>query len=1263
MIEFNKSLDYKQFKTQLLNSKFLCKKSNQVNDAVYLFEDRSSNQNIFNSYFYKLSREYINDLDLSEEYKGNRNLDKFNDEFLIGVYKRAVSLNKQDTLLKSINNVFEYIFDYPKFKISEIYTHKEIYNFDKEVNSDMSYQKNEDIGYIFVWDKVGFSFGKIQINLKENPQYKECLVEIGIDEKGIEFLTTTISKEDPRKNSQSFKQEMDNKARQYDKYLKEHKDIVDKYCLKFFNESYSRLCSNDVLNKVTFESETTFALIVDYDNQFGFSEGGLAERKILEQYNFGKTITNDFFHNFKLNTAYGKKYPNNVIKRTDNVKKHIKPTANNVSLKYILSVISPEQLMNVVAISEIGLTDRVLTSKSLLQKYKSLIVDEALKQEIVVEEIRIKKEEVEEIRKEDIQKVTEIINKDFSIPSSITEDTHMNTYNVRNMTPVVKTLLSGITTKYSEFNFEDSTALGGYGKIKSLLGKFTKLCEDNLDLTINLEKCSNELNKLNEYIKTASPELPLILTTPSKECIFLAELEVVITYFDNYVKAYDRMMNNEYAKSDMVLFGETQRVTNMAVEVTDKEFIKDTVDRFLGNSFLAKKKKLIKQKETDDDFNAITYFFKNSKFLDLKQAEYRNLEASLRQSHKVKPGSLGCQKIWIIIYVLLALISSKKTKEYKNGVDINKENFIDAVSMFFDKIKKNKWNHDYSSVEKIFSMTYPFVKYKNNPFTFIMMDKGFNDSQETAKDLRVYVERQSEKFMENIKEFVYGKNRIYDILQGLADIAYELSEPFSLYTDFDINAEGENVVNQFLNACVSAVEMQTAMTVYQFLFDFKIPIGKKKMSLNDINNMIKIFNLIVDISHKDSFNIQLANRSQIAKQTSTYHYYKDLGFFTYNKEWNDEINPSKELMDSVTGFYLSNEPVLCHVVEYLRRKKVACKPGDIYELNKRFYSMEEYEWLACYGFSRLINEDKKFLSSFTNGIFAKENYGYILIKDMVDMLVKEGSNKNPQITYLNPYLENLGIRIQSHPEEYENFKSEQRGMFRRFKYNIMKNEEICSNVIGKELSDEKMYDWLMKMLPSYELIANAFGFANLGNLSIIDTFIDNLMTNINIMITGIFDKWKKDIVETTKLRRYHFIEKEKYYYIQAFPILVDWTIKNLEHYILGCNMVTKPTDIDINTSNDNLDKIDNMAEHFLILLKEEVAAMSSLEIKEFANEFYKSMMTIDGMDKEVAKQLLKDILQIDSMSEYASDLLNTDITKLDEKQKEELAKIIEDKFV
>ena len=70
---------------------------------------------------------------------------------------------------------------------------------------------------------------------------------------------------------------------------------------------------------------------------------------------------------------------------------------------------------------------------------------------------------------------------------------------------------------------------------------------------------------------------------------------------------------------------------------------------------------------------------------------------------------------------------------------------------------------------------------------------------------------------------MYGENKIYDIF-GLTDIAYELSMPISLYARFDFSEAGKVLVNQFLNACVSSLEMQTAMTIYEFIFNFEIPI-------------------------------------------------------------------------------------------------------------------------------------------------------------------------------------------------------------------------------------------------------------------------------------------------------------------------------------------------------------------------------------------------------------------------------------------------------
>ena len=798
---------------------------------------------------------------------------------------------------------------------------------------------------------------------------------------------------------------------------------------------------------------------------------------------------------------------------------------------------------------------------------------------------------------------------------------------------ITRKLFSEFVRKH--FNSETNTS----GVIKETNNKFVKLCNSSNGLTSNLEDTYKSLGEINSFCKTVYSASDYDYSkTESKEA------NIISAYLENLYKAYGYMMDNEFAKTSLLATG----VINKANAFL---FSDANAMQVFADSFMATKPKMDFE-PNGDRVNPLSIFFSKSDFLYMKELDYRNLEACLRQSSNINPGSLGCQRTWILIYILLNFIAKKNTTNIDNK---NKsDDYINKASILLNKAKQQKWNYEYNDTEKYFSLMYPFVRYSSNPFTDMMNDKGYNTSQDLVKELRVTTEKEMKTLVDSLKEFVYGENKIYDIFQGLADIAYELSMPISLYTDFDFSEAGESIVNQFLNACVSSLEMQTAMTIYEFLFNFEIPINGKMYTLNDLNNMLKMFNLIVEVSKDNNFVEQVENRSEICRNTSDYQAYKQIGFYTYNKKWNSNYDDMEEHLKEFTGFYLSDEPILYDIVEYCRNKKVSCKPGDLKILVQRFNNLREYEWISIYATYRLRNEDKKYSNQFEQKLMNEYELGYLQISEISKMLEMEANNENPEVSYINPYLENLGNDIIKNPKEFNEFKKSQEEMFRRFKINMIDNEQKCISIINKNLSDNKIYDWMMKMLPTYEMIAKAFGFASLSGIGTLDKFIDSLMNSLNMVIKITFDKWKNETIETMKTRRIQFIQKERYYYLQSIPVMIDWTIKNLEHYILACNFVSEADGIDYSQSSENIEQIDSIMKTFIIKLKEEVSTLSTLQMKEFKEKLEKSILTVTDINKEKAQELINDIMQIGSIKNAVDKLINFDLSFLTDKQMSEI---------
>lgn len=654
----------------------------------------------------------------------------------------------------------------------------------------------------------------------------------------------------------------------------------------------------------------------------------------------------------------------------------------------------------------------------------------------------------------------------------------------------------------------------------------------------------------------------------------------------------------------------------------------------LANGFLKENGEEVNVNVENNEVTPLTILLSQKEFLYMKELDYRNLEACLRRGVGIKPSEFGCQRIWILIYLILNIAARTNNAYNSKDTKNNSNDFMSNVSSLFNKMRLKKWNHDYSDIEKHFSMLYSFVKYKQNPFTIYMKDKGFNQSQTEAMELRKLLEEKREELIDNIKELVYGKNKIYDIFQGIADLAYELSMPISLYTDFSIVDMGENVINEFLNACVSSLEMQTAMTLYDFLFNFSIEINGKKYTLNSLNNTLKMFNLIVQISKNNQILPSMSKYDKLAEYTTDYQLFQKIGFFTYNRDWNNKFDLASELRDKLTGYYLSDDRLLYDIVEYCRNKGEKCDPGDVKSLSVRINRLQRYEWIAIYAVYLLNTRDKEMSHMVIDDYMDILDLGYLNIKKIVTMLEAESKNVDVGVTYLHPYIEDLGNRIMMNDDEFNEFIYVQKNFLKEFINNLDKNRKILKKDITSRISDEKVIDWMMKMFPSYELIAQAFGFTSLSGIDTLNNFIQNILDCFNLIIKITFDKWKTKTIETMTTRQFQLIEKERYYYLQSFPVIIDWIIKNLETYINACSVKTNFSDpVDIDEFQDNLSRLENLSKDFVIKLKEEIGNLNTLQISKYKKMLLSELVIIEDFNRKDAEMLVEDIFNLDNTKE------------------------------
>ena len=1250
MIKYSEKTDFETFKRELLYDRFFCKTDDPMSDNyTFNYKKLPTDNDIKNSYLYKLASSMIDNDDNSfgcsvkNIFNGREEVGIFRKNFISSLYLESCKRKQENKFLASFQNVFENIISYPKSKLLDMYSISDFEILSKTITNSST--DSNSVAYKFIWDYVGYSFGKIQFHLGSdltsiNKNGVKFLKEMGFSDSEVETLTITPKKYTPSqlKTDMNLRKIMINRVSHLSTKLYKNKSKVDNFCKKSFFERIETINSYEILNSFIYNDELAYIQLIDYDNQLRFNKNGSLYNYLKNKIsNKDYILTSREIVDYKLNkTEYGKTHSNDIKRRNNNIVKNIKPVLKNSKFNDVLKVVKKDLLFDVISINEIDYISDNIYVYNIITRFKTEVFGILGKDSIDVTNIEINdnsNENVGETQEESTKKKIEELNIKLNISLEFSEDTRLNAHNIVEMTMIARKLFSEFVRKH--FNSETNTS----GVIKETNNKFVKLCNSSNGLTSNLEDTYKSLGEINSFCKTVYSASDYDYSkTESKEA------NIISAYLENLYKAYGYMMDNEFAKTSLLATG----VINKANAFL---FSDANAMQVFADSFMATKPKMDFE-PNGDRVNPLSIFFSKSDFLYMKELDYRNLEACLRQSSNINPGSLGCQRTWILIYILLNFIAKKNTT---NIDDKNKsDDYINKASILLNKAKQQKWNYEYNDTEKYFSLMYPFVRYSSNPFTDIMNDKGYNTSQDLIKELRVTTEKEMKTLVDSLKEFVYGENKIYDIFQGLADIAYELSMPISLYTDFDFSEAGESIVNQFLNACASSLEMQTAMTIYEFLFNFEIPINGKMYTLNDLNNMLKMFNLIVEVSKDNNFVEQVENRSEICRNTSDYQAYKQIGFYTYNKKWNSNYDDMEEYLKEFTGFYLSDEPILYDIVEYCRNKKVSCKPGDLKILVQRFNNLREYEWISIYATYRLRNEDKKYSNQFEQKLMNEYELGYLQISEISKMLEMEANNENPEVSYINPYLENLGNDIIKNPKEFNEFKKSQEEMFRRFKINMIDNEQKCISIINKNLSDNKIYDWMMKMLTTYEMIAKAFGFASLSGIGTLDKFIDSLMNSLNMVIKITFDKWKNETVETMKTRRIQFIQKERYYYLQSIPVMIDWTIKNLEHYILACNFVSEADGIDYSQSSENIEQIDSVMKTFIIKLKEEVSTLSTLQMKEFKKKLEKSILTVTDINKEKAQELINDIMQVGSIKNAVDKLINFDLSFLTDKQMSEI---------
>lgn len=160
--------------------------------------------------------------------------------------------------------------------------------------------------------KSGWSFGKAQFDLANNPQAALCLVECGFTHGEIEIL----KKQDASAAQMAY----------FNGLLQTHRcaAIIDHYDQLQLDECLNhtrKVISNAGL---TLADDETFVHLADYHNQFYLNYGG---KCVAYLQRLGRTVTPEDVRDYKLTTIWGQKCPGDVRRRYNNIHRLCERTA------------------------------------------------------------------------------------------------------------------------------------------------------------------------------------------------------------------------------------------------------------------------------------------------------------------------------------------------------------------------------------------------------------------------------------------------------------------------------------------------------------------------------------------------------------------------------------------------------------------------------------------------------------------------------------------------------------------------------------------------------------------------------------------------------------------------------------------------------------------------------------------------------------------------------------------------------------------------
>ena len=168
--------------------------------------------------------------------------------------------------------------------------------------NEISGNENVICKFSYAGGKSGYSFGRSQFDVTHNIRARNFLKNIcGFSDQDIRKLLN-----------------LDKDIGYLNERLKLFRKDIDKLDKDNINQMVNYVASLKELPE--FENEKTFVHLVDYHNQFNLSKNGLMHNFIKNK----KLLTSQDIYNFKLGLKWGKKAPQDVKRRYNNIENNWK---------------------------------------------------------------------------------------------------------------------------------------------------------------------------------------------------------------------------------------------------------------------------------------------------------------------------------------------------------------------------------------------------------------------------------------------------------------------------------------------------------------------------------------------------------------------------------------------------------------------------------------------------------------------------------------------------------------------------------------------------------------------------------------------------------------------------------------------------------------------------------------------------------------------------------------------------------------------------